>query len=284
MRSLIFNIAFILTTIIAAITCFLLSLIPGRGALMWGVRGYTKAMVWHMCYLAGIRVTVTGHDHIPDGPVIIASKHQSYGDGFVLFSQFKDLSFVTGDHITKFLFIKTILAKMNAVIVSSCGGADVRRRFAETSQLVREQGRRILIFPEGHLSQVGTRHSYKRGVYHLYRDFNCPVIPVAQNLGQRWNMMDLKKYTGSAKMEFLEPIMPGLKKEAFMALLQERIETRSLELLDYDDLGALDPTRVGQLTENKTAIAAREKKEQMQAERLKEAAIAKVETNTETSS
>ena len=251
---------------------------------MWGIRGYTKAMVWHMRYLAGIKVTVTGHDNIPDGPVIIASKHQSYGDGFVLFSQFKDLSFVTGDHITKFLFIKTILAKMNAIIVSSCGGADVRRRFAETSQLVREQGRRILIFPEGHLSEVGTHHSYKRGVYHLYRDFNCPVIPVAQNLGQRWNMMDLKKYAGSAKMEFLEPIMPGLKKEAFMALLQERIETRSLELLDYDDLGALDPTRVGQLTENKTAIAAREKKEQMQAERLKEAAIAKVETNTETSS
>ena len=183
---------------------------------MWGVRSYTKVMVWNMRYLAGIKVTVSGHENIPDGPVIIASKHQSYGDGFVLFSQFKDLSFVTGDHITKFLFIKTILAKMNAVIVSSCGGADVRRRFAETSQLVREQGRRILIFPEGHLSNVGQHHSYKRGVYHLYRDFDCPVIPVAQNLGQRWNMTEFKKHPGSAKMEFLEPILPGLNKDCLL--------------------------------------------------------------------
>jgi 1-acyl-sn-glycerol-3-phosphate acyltransferase len=126
---------------------------------------------------------------------------------------------------------------------------------------VREQGRRILIFPEGHLSEPGTHHSYKRGVYHLYRDFNCPVVPVAQNLGQRWNMMDLKKYPGPAKMEFLSPIEPGLEKDAFMALLQERIETRSLELLDYENLGALDVSKIGQLIENKAAKAAREAKE-----------------------
>jgi len=103
MRSFFFNIAFLLTTIIAAITCFLLSLIPGRAPLMWGLRLYTRSMVWHMRFIAGINVTVSGHENIPDGPVIIASKHQSYGDGFVLFSEFKDLSFVTGDHITKFL-------------------------------------------------------------------------------------------------------------------------------------------------------------------------------------
>jgi len=235
---------------------------------MWGLRGYTKTMVWHMRVLAGIKVTVTGHDNIPDGPVIIASKHLSYGDGFVLFSQFKDLSFVTGDHITKFLFIKTILSKMNAVIVSSCGGAEVRRRFAETSELIREQGRRILIFPEGHLSEPGTHHSYKRGVYHLYRDFKCPVVPVAQNLGQRWNMMDLKKYPGPAQMEFLEPIAPGLGKEEFMALLQERIETRSLEILDYENPGALDISKIGQQVENKAAKAAREAKQAAQIARI----------------
>ena len=32
-------------------------------------------------------------------------------------------------------------------------------------------------------------------------------------------------------VEFLSPIEPGLEKEAFMARLEETIETRSLELL-----------------------------------------------------
>lgn len=282
MRSKLFTLAFFTTTVISAIICFLLSLLPGRKPLMFGLRCYTKTMVWHMRYVAGIKITVSGHENIPDGPVIIASKHLSYGDGFVLFSEFGDLSFVIGDHISKFIFIKTILKKMNAVIVSSCGGADVRRRFAETTKLVREQGRKILIFPEGHLSAVGTHHSYKRGVYHLYRDFNCPVVPVAQNLGQRWNMSELKQYPGPAAMEFLEPIMPGMKKADFMALLQERIETRSLELLDYDNLGALDPSRVGQVSENKVAKAVREEKERQRAERMKMAAASEIEDDTET--
>jgi len=83
--------------------------------------------------------------------------------------------------------------------------------------------------------------------------------------------MDLKKYSGPAKMEFLAPIAPGLAKADFMALLEERIETRSLELLDYENLGALDISTVGQLVENKSAKAARETKEAAKAARIQAA-------------
>ena len=265
MRALFFNIAFAIVTIFFTLFCAVLSFVPSQKPILWAVRRYCYRMVQVM-RLIGIKPTVTGHENIPDGPAIIASKHQSYGDGFLLVSQIKGLSFVTGDHITKFPFISRILAKMNAVVVSSCGGKELRTRLLETSRIIHEQKRKILIFPEGHLSAVGTHHTYKRGVYHLYSDLNCPVVPVAQNLGQRWNQMDWEKYPGEAKMEFLEPIPPGLEKAEFMALLQERIETRSLELLDYDNLGALDTGTIGQQLENKSAIAAREAKEARQAE------------------
>jgi len=268
MRSLLFNIAFAIITIFFTLFCAVLSFVPSQKPILWAVRRYCHRMVQIM-RLIGIKPTVTGHENIPEGPAIIASKHLSYGDGFLLVSQIKDLSFVTGDHITKFPFISRILSKMNAVVVSSCGGKELRNRLLETSRIIHEQNRKILIFPEGHLSQVGTHHTYKRGVYHLYRDLNCPVVPVAQNLGQRWNQMDWEKYPGPATMEFLAPIAPGLEKKEFMALLQDRIETRSIELLDYDNLGALNPDTVGQQMENKSARARREAKE---AERQKDIA------------
>jgi len=254
MRSFVFNIFFAVVTLLYALVAVLLSLVPGRALMMGSLRRYTKVMVWAMRRIAGIKVQVNGHEHVTnDGPIIIASKHQSYGDGFVLFSQFDDLSFVTGDHITKFLFVKRILAKMNAVVIDSCGGSNVRKKFHQTSQIVREQGRRILIFPEGHLSEIGTYHKYRKGVWHLYRDFDCPVVPVASNLGQRWDQNDWTKYKGRATMEFLEPIMPGMEKDAFMELLQDRIETRSIELLDRDNLGALKLDNIGKLKENESA-------------------------------
>lgn len=259
-RSTLFNLFFYAATAVYAVIGVICSLMPGRALLMGSLRHYTKVVRWGLRVIAGIKVDVTGHDRVPnDGPVIIAAKHQSYGDGVIMFHQFDDLSFVTGDHLEKFWLIKVILAKMNAIVVESCGGAATRARMAEVGQTVREQGRRILIYPEGHLSQVGAHHPYKKGVWHMQEDFGCPVVPVATNLGQRWNMTDWIKHPGPAKVEFLEPIPPGLDKDAFMALLQERIETRSIDMLDHDNLGALNPEDIGQVRLNKVAQARAER-------------------------
>ena len=260
-RSTLFNLFFYATTLVYAVIGVIFSLVPGRGLLMASLRRYTKVVRWGMRVIAGITVEVTGHEHVPDGTVIIASKHQSYGDGIVMFHQFDDLSFVTGDHLEKFWLIKVILAKMNAVVIDSCGGSDARARMAETSKVVREQGRRILIYPEGHLSQIGTHHHYRKGVFHLQEEFGCPVVPVATNLGQRWNQGDWIKHPGHARVEFLEPIPPGLDKDAFMERLQTVIEARSIELLDLQDPGALDPADIGQQRENHVARAKREARE-----------------------
>jgi 1-acyl-sn-glycerol-3-phosphate acyltransferase len=69
--------------------------------------------------------------------------------------------------------------------------------------------------------------------------------------------MDWKKYPGGAVIEFMAPIEPGMDKEAFMALLEQRIESRSIELLDHENLGALKPENIGIVTENKVARANR---------------------------
>jgi len=271
MRSTLFNIFFYSVTVIYAVVCVILSLLPGRLIMMASLRRYTRLMVWGMRVIAGIKVDVRGHQHIPaTGSVILAAKHQSYGDGFVIFSQFFDLSFVTGDQLEKFWLIKVILAKMNAVVIDSCGGSDAREKMSQTSQTVREQGRRILIFPEGHLSEIGTQHRYRKGVWHLYDDFNCPVVPVANTLGQRWNQMDWKKYPGGAVVEFMEPIAPGLHKDEFMALLEQRIETRSIELLDRDNLGALKLQNIGVVTENDAARSKRLAREAIEQETAKQ--------------
>jgi len=221
--------------------------------MMASLHRYTRLMVWGMRVVAGIKVNVTGHEHLPEGAFIVAAKHQSYGDGFVAFSQFKDMSFVTGDAIAKHPFVGRILYKMNAVVINNCGGEDQRRKMSESAALIREQGRKILIYPEGHLSQIGTQHRYRKGVYHLYKDFDCPVVPLASNLGQRWNQNDWVKHKGHADLEFLPPIMPGLGKDEFMEKLESMIETRSIALLDMDDLGHLNPDDIGKVKENEVA-------------------------------
>ncbi len=171
-----------------------------------------------------------------------------------MFHQFDDLSFVTDDHLEKFWLIKVTLAKMNAIVAENCGGATTRARMAEMSRIIHEQGRYILIYPEGRLSQVGTHHPYKKGIWHLQEDFGCPVVPVT-NLAQRWNQPDWVKHPSPAQVEFLDPISPGLGKDEFMALLQDRIESHFIELPDFENPGALDPGDIGQVELNSVAQA-----------------------------
>ncbi|WDI32087.1 1-acyl-sn-glycerol-3-phosphate acyltransferase [Hyphococcus flavus] len=246
-RSLVFQAAYWLTSIFYVIGAIPLVIIPSRKPLMYWILGYTRTMMFWMRAIAGIKIRIKGRDNIPDGPCIIAAKHQSWGDGFVMFSQFRDLAFVTGDHLEKFPLVGGLLRKMGAIVVDNCGGAYARARLVD-AELKKAQGqnRRILIYPEGHLAPVGQHYRYKKGVYHMYHVYGCAAVPVATNLGLRWPQQSWRLTPGEAVVEFLPPIAPGLDKETFMARLERDIEARSIELLGEErpqgvEIGALLP-------------------------------------------
>ena len=232
MRNILFRIAYLSTSIFFALTAAPLILIPSRRPIMLWILAYTRTMQFWMRRIAGVSVKVVGRERLPDGPCIIAAKHQSWGDGIVMFSQFYDLAFVTGDHLEKFPLLGGILRKMGAIVVDNCGGAYARARLVDDElKKAAAENRRILIYPEGHLAPVGERYRYKKGVFHMYSAYQCPAVPVATNLGRFWPQQDWRLSPGEAVIEFLDPIEPGLDKETFMRLLEERIERRSLELI-----------------------------------------------------
>lgn len=232
LRNIAFQLAYWITSIFFALGALPFLLIPARRPLMLWILLYTRTMCFWMRWVAGIKIIIRGKERLPEGPCIIAAKHQSWGDGFIMFSQFHDLAFVTGDHLDNFPLVGGILRKMGAIVVDNCGGAHARARLVDREmKKARDANRRILIYPEGHLSPVGQQYRYKKGVYHMYQAYDCAVAPVATNLGLRWPQQSWRLTPGEAVIEFLDPIVSGLDKEIFMAQLQEVIETRSIELL-----------------------------------------------------
>lgn len=232
LRNAAFQAAYWATSIFFVLAALPLLALPSRRPLMIWIRLYTQTMCFWMRWIAGIKLVVRGRERLPDGPCIIAAKHQSWGDGFVMFSQFRDLAFVTGDHLEKFPLVGWLLRKMGAIVVNNCGGAHARGRLVDNQMKeARSEKRPILIYPEGHLSPVGRQYRYKKGVFHMYQAYDCAVAPVATNLGLRWPQQSRRLTPGTAVIEFLDPIVSGLDKESFMSRLEQAIETRSIELL-----------------------------------------------------
>ncbi len=92
MRSLAFNIAYWILSILYTLAAAFAALAPGRRAVQLIIRRYVKRMVQAMRVLAGIRIEARGKERLPDGAFIIAAKHQSWGDGFSVYDQFDDLA------------------------------------------------------------------------------------------------------------------------------------------------------------------------------------------------
>ncbi len=231
MRSLIFNIAYWFLSIGYGLTAAFAALAPGRNATAWVIRRYVKRMVQAMRILAGIRIDVRGKERLPTGAFIIASKHQSWGDGFATYDQFDDLAFVTGDHLEKFPLLGTVLRKLGAIVVNNCGGREARDSLKQSGATAHAEGRKILIYPEGNLAKVGEKFRYRSGVWHMYRDFDMPVVPLASNLGLFWPQEAFRKNPGVATLEFLDVIPTGLGKEEFLARLEGVVEDRTAELI-----------------------------------------------------
>jgi 1-acyl-sn-glycerol-3-phosphate acyltransferase len=231
MRSFLFNIGFWWVSALYVLLAALLALTPGHKGVRWAVRRYSRRMV-QLMKLIGIRPEARGRERLPPPPFIVAPKHSSYGDGFMMYVQFDDIAFVTGDHLERFPLVPKVLEKLGAIVIDNCGGPEARKDLAASFAKAAEDKRIVLIYPEGHLAKVGEHHRYRSGVWHMQEASQWPVVPVATSLGLRWQQEDFQKFPGPAVIEFLEPIMPGLGKDEFIKHLEERIETNTSRLLD----------------------------------------------------
>ena len=231
MRSFAFAVAYWALSIVYTLAAVIAALAPGRGATGWIIRRYVRRMVQVMRLLAGVRIQYRGEERLPAGAFIIAAKHQSWGDGFSVYDRVDNLAFVTGDHLEKFPLMATVLRKLGAIVVNNCGGRAAREALKHRAADAHREGRRILIYPEGNLAKVGEKYRYRSGVWHMYRDFDMAVVPVATNLGLFWPQEAFHKTPGTATLEFLDPIPTGLPKDEFLARLEAAVEGRTAELV-----------------------------------------------------
>ena len=232
MRGFLFTIVYYLLSALYVLASVPFLILPGHTPVRAIIKSYTRAMNLNLRFVAGIRKEVRGRQNLPDGAFVVAGKHQSWGDGFLVYPEVGNLAFVTGDHLEKIPLVGGILRKLGAIVIDTCGGGERKAEsLREGMERAKEDGRRILIYPEGHLAPVGYHFRYKPGVWHMAQAMQAPVVPVATNIGLYWQQQEKKKRPGTAIIEFLEPIPWDLSKDEFLARLTEAVEQRTAELV-----------------------------------------------------
>ena len=172
--------------------------------------------------------------NLPDGPVIIASKHQSSWETLAFARLFPDSAIVLKRELLFIPIVGWAMARAGNIAVARGDGASALRGLVKQAKAVIADGRSILIFPEGTRVAIGAEHPYQVGTAALYRQLGVPVVPVALNSGLFWGRRQFVKRPGVIDVEILPPIAPGLRREAFMTTLRERIEVATERLVNRE--------------------------------------------------
>lgn len=228
-RSLLFNAFFFGLIILILLFIWLLLPLPRR--FMQGVvRLWSRSLRLGMRAILGLDFEVRGRDRIPEGAVLLASKHQSAWDTSVFLLLFPDTVYVIKKELLSIPLWGWYATKCRSIAVDRKGGPGALKGMIRDVRAALGEGRAVVIFPEGTRTVPGERRPYHPGIAALYTQTQATVVPVALNSGLFWGRRSFKKHPGVITVEFLPPLPEGLDRREFMVRLEESIEEASERL------------------------------------------------------
>ena len=252
LRSILFQVAFYLSLFVLLVVGLPTLLIGPLHPLTFP-RAWGRVSLWLLRVICGMRVEFRGVENIPHGGVIVAPKHQSTWETFALLPFFPDFAFIVKKELTWIPFFGWYLYGARQIAVDRARGKSALSQAARLGGAALAAGRQLFIFPEGTRRPAGAAPLYKFGVAQIYERCESPCLPIALNAGLFWPRRSFIKRPGVVLVEFLPVIPAGLEKSAFMACLQDAIETATDRLMAESI--AADPSLARNLVADSSATA-----------------------------
>ncbi len=223
-RSLIFNL-FLYTGIVSVFIIALPTLfLPPKFTLFFG-KFLGHYVIFILKIFLNTKVEFKGENNIPKTEkYFVASAHQSMFETFALQAVLDYPVFILKKELLRIPLFGLYLKKIKSIeIVRDTTTKDNLNFFDKVAEIVKNENRPLLIFPQGTRIKTGERVPFKKGVGRIYEALNISCVPIALNSGKIWPKTGIIKYPGKITISFLEPIKPGLKRDDFIKILENRI-------------------------------------------------------------
>jgi 1-acyl-sn-glycerol-3-phosphate acyltransferase len=230
LRSVLFNLLFYVLSTLHAVAMVLLLPFPPRYTRA-AIRLWALHITFWLRVICNIRAEVRGREYMPKGAALVAGKHLSFFDTCAPFAFLPQAAFVLKKELVSIPLFGWYCVKAEMVVVDREGHSKALKKMVADARARFDDGRPVLIFPEGTRGVPGQPGDYKPGIAALYRELEMPCSLMATNTGVHWLNKNFLRRPGTVVFEFLPPIPPGLKRAAFMQELETRLETASLALL-----------------------------------------------------
>ena len=134
------------------------------------------------------------------------AKHQSAWETMALQKLFPPQVWVMKREIFWLPFFGWAIAAMEPIAIDRASGRKAISQIVEQGQKKLDEGRWIVIFPEGTRVPPGKKGRYGMGGAILATETGYPVMPVAHNAGEFWKRNDFIKRPGTIDVVIGKPI------------------------------------------------------------------------------
>lgn len=199
-----------------------------RIAQAWA-RANLRALKW----LCGLDVRITGLEHLPAGGAILFAKHQSTFDILVLLDRLGPTAWVAKKELLAIPVFGWAFRRTRPIAIDRSAGRAAVEQLVEQGRAALEEGRCVLIFPEGTRKAPGAPPDYRIGGAVLAAATGRPVVPIALNAGEFWPRGSLLKWPGTVDVVIGPPIdSRGRSAEAIRAAARDWIEAEMRRISD----------------------------------------------------
>lgn len=196
----------------------------------WVMRTYSRIIFWYLKVICNLRVEFRGP--VPQGEVIVCSKHMSFLDILMLMVALPRAKYIMKRQLVYAPVIGLLALRIgSAPVRRNKGGGAMIKMVSDMEKARKKDAGQTVIYPQGTRVLPGAKRPYRVGAGVLYERFGLDCVPAATNTGVFWARRSPYRKPGVAVMEFLPTIPAGKPIKAFLAELEEVVETRSDQLM-----------------------------------------------------
>jgi 1-acyl-sn-glycerol-3-phosphate acyltransferase len=221
-RSIIFTVLMVLLVPIFVIPGVLITLPLSFSGRYRFYNKWAYLIIWLLKVICNLRHEVEGLENIPSGSAIIYSKHQSMWETIALQTIFPPQLWVLKRELLWLPFFGWALALMGSIGIDRGSGRSAVQQIVKQGKQRLDQGRWIVIFPEGTRVAPGQKKRYGIGGAILAEESGYPLVPVAHNAGEFWPRRGLVKRPGVIKVVIGPVIKPNGKSASEMNKIAEQ--------------------------------------------------------------
>ena len=224
LRSLLFNFFLYAGIVVVFLIALPALFLPAKITLLFG-KFLGHYVVFIVKIFLSTKVEFKGIENIPKKEkYFVASAHQSMFETFALQSVLDYPVFILKKELLKIPLFGQYLKKIKSIeIVRDTTTKENLNFFDKVAQVVKEENRPLLIFPQGTRIKFDDIVPFKKGVGRIYQALNVSCVPIALNSGKVWPKNGIIKYPGKITVSILKPIKPGLDKDEFIKNLEIKI-------------------------------------------------------------